>query len=67
MKTIKFTNGERNALLHRLALWDCIHDVFSDTEGLEHLAEGSVERSQQMCRELNGGLTLIINEDSELD
>ena len=67
MKTIKFTSREQQALLHRLTLWDCIHDVFSDTEGLEHLAEAAVERSQTLVIELEKSSTVTVDESSELD
>lgn len=67
MKTIKFTAREVEAVLHRLALWDAMHEVFADTEGLEHLADAVVDRSQEFCQQLKHGRTLLVDETSELD
>jgi hypothetical protein len=67
MKTIKFTNGEAVALLHRMESWDCFVQVFADTDGLEHLADLAPERCEFFARSLLQGRTVLVDEASEVD
>jgi hypothetical protein len=67
MKTIKFAKTERDAMLHRLSCWDCFRDVFNDTEGLEHLAEGSWDRVKALHDELEKTGKVTVDENSEMD
>lgn len=63
---IEFTAGQRDALLWRLELGDCIAEVFADTQGLEHLSALAEERSRVLCRQLESQRSLDASDD-ELD
>lgn len=65
--SINFTPGEARALLHRLESWDCICEVFADTEGLEHLASDAAGRTSELARELQATGAVTVDADSELD
>lgn len=64
---IAFTPAQARALLHRLESWDCICEVFSDTEGLEHLANDAAARTTELARELEATGAVTVDADSELD
>lgn len=66
MKTIKFTNSEAIALLHRLSCWDCFEDVFRDTDGLEHLADGAWDCVKSFHDQLAKTRTITVDENSEM-
>lgn len=67
MKTLKFTNAESLALLHRLSAWDCICEVFADTDDMEHLSEPAAGRTQELHDQLAASRTVVVDETSELD
>jgi hypothetical protein len=68
--TLHFTPAQARALLHRLESWDCIVDVFADTDDLAHLADAAAGRSQELGEELlrTGELYVWVKGDrAELD
>jgi hypothetical protein len=67
LRTIHLTAGEARAILHRLESWDCLRDVFADTDGLEHLAEPTPDRAEYMARELRNNGYVHVDPASELD
>lgn len=66
MKTIKFTNSEALALLHRLSLWDCFGIVFADTDGMEHLAEGARGCAKELHDQVEKYRQVTVDETSEM-
>jgi hypothetical protein len=64
---IIFTPSQCAAIKHRLAVPDCLEDVFADTDGLEHLAPQVQARANEMMDELMKGRSIETLPDSELD
>lgn len=65
--TIQFTANQAAALLHRLELAEVFADVFSDTEGMEHLAGGAEETANNLARQLINNGCVTIETTSEQD
>lgn len=67
MNMLRFTAGEVQAILHRLAIEECIADVFRDTDGMEHLAPLVEARAREMALQLCKTHNIESREDCELD
>jgi hypothetical protein len=67
MKQMQFTEAQKQAILHRLDIGECIAEVFADTDGMGHLSVDAAARARAMAQELKA--TGIITSDSgcELD
>lgn len=67
MKQIQFTPKEAEALMHRLGCFDCLEEVFADSDELEHLTPQVDARARQLSDEIQrtGGVT--VDPASELD
>ena len=64
---IKFSKPEAEAVLHRLECFDCIAEVFADTEGLTHLADGAALRASELSSNLSTFHQIEVDEKSQLD
>lgn len=67
MKTIKFTPAQAACMLHRLECFDCLEQVFGDTEGLEHLAPLVWDQAESFTRQLINNRCITFDPASELD
>lgn len=69
MQTVRipFTPAQVKAVEHRLGAYDCFDQVFSETDGMEHLAEGSEERARELCAQLEafGFVDARLNEQDQ--
>ena len=66
--TLRFTPLEREAVQHRLMLWDSIEEVFRDTEGMVHVMVGAADRAHALSDMLASSpdCTLVCN-GTEMD
>lgn len=62
---ITLTIAQREALMHRLELGDCIAEVFQDTEYLTHFS-GVEDRAREMVKSVYAYGYLLVH-DCELD